>query len=99
MELLDADANGSIEKDEFKPKAKRWVEVIKQYAVQKPKKKKVEVDILDEMGIVGESMEITDTLVAISGRVQKVRDELKHLLDDDGDMAEMYLTDKLMQQP
>ncbi|KAJ0969813.1 hypothetical protein J5N97_022690 [Dioscorea zingiberensis] len=27
-----------------------------------------------------------------------VRDELEHLLDDDDDMAEMYLTDKLLQQ-
>lgn len=30
--------------------------------------------------------------------VLKVRDELEHLLDDDMDMAEMYLTDKLAQQ-
>lgn len=28
----------------------------------------------------------------------QVRDELEQLLDDDGDMAEMYLTDKLEQQ-
>lgn len=28
----------------------------------------------------------------------KVRDEIEQLLDDDGDMAEMYLTDKLLQQ-
>ncbi|KAH9329604.1 hypothetical protein KI387_001712, partial [Taxus chinensis] len=28
----------------------------------------------------------------------RVRDELEHLLDDDEDMAEMYLTEKLMQQ-
>lgn len=27
-----------------------------------------------------------------------MRDELEHLLDDDEDMAEMYLTDKLAQQ-
>lgn len=27
--------------------------------------------------------------------VYQVRDELEHLLDDDDDMAEMYLTDKL----
>ena len=27
-----------------------------------------------------------------------MRDELEHLLDDDEDMAEMYLTDKLVQQ-
>lgn len=28
----------------------------------------------------------------------QVRDELEHLLDDDEDMAEMYLTEKLLQQ-
>lgn len=27
-----------------------------------------------------------------------MRDELEHLLDDDEDMAEMYLTDKFIQQ-
>ncbi|KAF7840720.1 magnesium transporter MRS2-3 [Senna tora] len=42
--------------------------------------------------------QIKSRLVAITGRVQKVRDELEHLLDDDDDMAEMYLTDKLIQQ-
>ncbi|XP_006422787.2 LOW QUALITY PROTEIN: magnesium transporter MRS2-3 [Citrus clementina] len=42
--------------------------------------------------------QIKSRLVAISGRVQKVRDELEHLLDDDEDMAEMYLTEKLQQQ-
>lgn len=42
--------------------------------------------------------QIKSRLVAISGRVQKVRDEIEKLLDDDGDMAEMYLTDKLMRQ-
>ncbi|KAH0728552.1 hypothetical protein KY284_004417 [Solanum tuberosum] len=42
--------------------------------------------------------QIKSRLVAITGRVQKVRDELEHLLDDDEDMAEMYLTDKLMEQ-
>ncbi|ONK74585.1 uncharacterized protein A4U43_C03F8000 [Asparagus officinalis] len=42
--------------------------------------------------------QIKSRLVAISGRVQKVRDELEQLLDDDDDMAEMYLTDKLLQQ-
>ncbi|KAK3035700.1 hypothetical protein RJ639_033402 [Escallonia herrerae] len=42
--------------------------------------------------------QIKSRLVAITGRVQKVRDELEHLLDDDEDMAEMYLTDKLEQQ-
>ncbi|GAB4855741.1 hypothetical protein Ancab_024385 [Ancistrocladus abbreviatus] len=38
--------------------------------------------------------QIKSRLVSISGRVQKVRDELEHLLDDDNDMAEMYLTEK-----
>ncbi|TVU36103.1 hypothetical protein EJB05_18019, partial [Eragrostis curvula] len=42
--------------------------------------------------------QIKSRLVAISGRVQKVRDELEHLLDDEMDMAEMYLTEKLSQQ-
>ncbi|XP_042412198.1 magnesium transporter MRS2-3-like isoform X2 [Zingiber officinale] len=42
--------------------------------------------------------QIKSRLVAISGRVQKVRDELEHLLDDDEDMAEMYLTEKMMRQ-
>ncbi|CAH2053288.1 unnamed protein product [Thlaspi arvense] len=42
--------------------------------------------------------QIKSRLVAITGRVQKVRDELEHLLDDDEDMAEMYLTDKLAQK-
>ncbi|KAJ4716124.1 magnesium transporter MRS2-3 [Melia azedarach] len=42
--------------------------------------------------------QIKSRLVAITGRVQKVRDELEHLLDDDEDMAEMYLTAKLIQQ-
>ncbi|EPS69517.1 hypothetical protein M569_05248, partial [Genlisea aurea] len=42
--------------------------------------------------------QIKSRLVAITGRVQKVRDELEHLLDDDQDMADMYLTDKLHEQ-
>lgn len=42
--------------------------------------------------------QIKSRLVAITGRVQKVRDELEQLLDDDEDMAEMYLTDKMVQQ-
>ncbi|KAK6937062.1 hypothetical protein RJ641_034092 [Dillenia turbinata] len=42
--------------------------------------------------------QIKSRLVAISGRVQKVRDEIEHLLDDDNDMAEMYLTKKLDRQ-
>ncbi|XP_047338034.1 magnesium transporter MRS2-3 isoform X2 [Impatiens glandulifera] len=41
--------------------------------------------------------QIKSRLVAITGRVQKVRDELEHLLDDDEDMAEMYLTEKVME--
>ncbi|KAL5994749.1 hypothetical protein ACLOJK_024802 [Asimina triloba] len=43
--------------------------------------------------------QIKSRLVVLSGRVQKVKDELDHLLDDDMDMAEMYLTDKLAQRP
>ncbi|TVU36385.1 hypothetical protein EJB05_18318, partial [Eragrostis curvula] len=39
--------------------------------------------------------QIKSRLVALSGRVQKVRDEIEHLLDDDTDMSEMYLTRKL----
>ncbi|KAK6912712.1 hypothetical protein RJ641_022313 [Dillenia turbinata] len=42
--------------------------------------------------------QIKSRLVAMSGRVQKVRDEIEHLLDDDNDMAEMYLTEKLDRQ-
>ncbi|KAL5704371.1 hypothetical protein ACHQM5_022811 [Ranunculus cassubicifolius] len=41
---------------------------------------------------------IKSRLVALYGRVQKVRDELENLLDDDMDMAEMYLTDKLVRE-
>lgn len=41
--------------------------------------------------------QIKSRLVAMTGRVQKVRDELENLLDDDEDMAEMYLTDKMAQ--
>ncbi|XP_073106917.1 magnesium transporter MRS2-F-like isoform X2 [Elaeis guineensis] len=41
---------------------------------------------------------IKSRLVAISWRVQTVRDELEHLLDDDNDMAGMYLTKKLAYQ-
>lgn len=33
-----------------------------------------------------------------SDLIYQVRDELEHLLDDDDDMAEMYLTDKLEEQ-
>ncbi|KAJ6804894.1 magnesium transporter MRS2-5 isoform X1 [Iris pallida] len=33
-------------------------------------------------------------LLALTHRVQKVRDEIEQLMDDDGDMAEMYLTRK-----
>ncbi|CAJ1930738.1 unnamed protein product [Sphenostylis stenocarpa] len=39
--------------------------------------------------------QIKSRLVALSGRVQKVADELENLLDDDNDMADMYLTQKL----
>ncbi|KAJ1271016.1 hypothetical protein BS78_06G096400 [Paspalum vaginatum] len=42
--------------------------------------------------------QIKSRLVAITGRVQKVRDELEHLLDDDMDMAAMHLSEKLAYQ-
>ncbi|KAL0857236.1 hypothetical protein Bca101_062390 [Brassica carinata] len=42
--------------------------------------------------------QLKSRLVAITGRVQKVRDALEHLLNDDEDMADMYLTDKLAQK-
>ncbi|CAM6102871.1 unnamed protein product [Calypogeia fissa] len=37
-------------------------------------------------------------LVTLTRRVQKVRDEIEQLMDDDGDMAEMYLTHKMERQ-
>lgn len=33
-------------------------------------------------------------LLALTQQVQKVHDEIEHLMDDDGDMAAMYLTEK-----
>ncbi|KAG2610456.1 hypothetical protein PVAP13_4KG208900, partial [Panicum virgatum] len=42
--------------------------------------------------------QIKSRLVAISGRVQKVREELERLLDDDLDMAAMHLSEKLAYQ-
>ncbi|CAN4124596.1 unnamed protein product [Withania somnifera] len=33
-------------------------------------------------------------LLGLTQRVQKVCDEIEHLMDDDGDMADMYLTEK-----
>ncbi|EPS69518.1 hypothetical protein M569_05249 [Genlisea aurea] len=42
--------------------------------------------------------QIKSRLVGITARVQKVRDELEHLLENDDDMAEMYLTEKLLEQ-
>ncbi|XP_044489909.1 magnesium transporter MRS2-5 isoform X2 [Mangifera indica] len=33
-------------------------------------------------------------LLALTQKVQKVHDEIEHLMDDDSDMAEMYLTEK-----
>ncbi|CAO2211686.1 unnamed protein product [Urochloa humidicola] len=41
---------------------------------------------------------IKSRLVAISGEVHKVRDELENLLDDDADMAAMHLSEKLAYQ-
>ncbi|XP_030538310.1 magnesium transporter MRS2-3-like [Rhodamnia argentea] len=42
--------------------------------------------------------QIKGRLVALTQRVRKVRDELEHLLENDGDMAGMYLTSKLLQE-
>ncbi|XP_078172555.1 magnesium transporter MRS2-F-like isoform X3 [Carex rostrata] len=42
--------------------------------------------------------QIKSRLVGISSRVQKVRDELEHLLDDDVDMAFLHLSEKLAYQ-
>ncbi|KAA8547056.1 hypothetical protein F0562_003485 [Nyssa sinensis] len=39
--------------------------------------------------------QIKSHLVTVSARVQKVRDGLEYVLDDDNDMAGMYLTEKL----
>ncbi|KAL2623312.1 hypothetical protein R1flu_003517 [Riccia fluitans] len=40
---------------------------------------------------------LKSNLTQLTGRVQKVRDELEQLLDDDKDMADLYLTRKLAQ--
>ncbi|KAF3337690.1 magnesium transporter MRS2-F-like protein [Carex littledalei] len=42
--------------------------------------------------------QIKSRLVGISGRVQKIRNELEHLLDDDVDMASLHLSEKLVYQ-
>ncbi|XP_027365843.1 magnesium transporter MRS2-3-like isoform X2 [Abrus precatorius] len=41
---------------------------------------------------------VKSRLVALAARVRRVRDELEHLLDDNEHLAELYLTDKLVQQ-
>ncbi|XP_042429067.1 magnesium transporter MRS2-F-like [Zingiber officinale] len=43
--------------------------------------------------------QIKSCLVALSGRVQKVRDEIECLLDNEMDIAGMYLTEKLLHRP
>ncbi|KAI3972670.1 hypothetical protein MKX01_019328 [Papaver californicum] len=40
---------------------------------------------------------LKSTLTRLLARVQKVRDELEHLLDDNEDMAQLYLTRKFIQ--
>eukprot|EP00249_Psilotum_nudum_P020363 c27670_g1_i2 orf=445-1752(+) len=56
--------------------------------------------VLDELTskvstpILERARRLKSRLVALTRRVQKVRDEIEQLMDDDGDMAEMYLTDK-----
>jgi len=49
-------------------------------------------EILDLDGL---DLHIKNRLVALSGRVQKVKDGLEHLLDNGMDMSEIYLTRKL----
>ncbi|CAB89361.1 putative protein [Arabidopsis thaliana] len=39
---------------------------------------------------------LKSAMTRLTARVQKVRDELEQLLDDDGDMADLYLTRKLV---
>lgn len=41
---------------------------------------------------------LKSNLTRLLARVQKVRDEIEHLLDDNEDMAHLYLTRKLLQQ-
>ncbi|XP_057424754.1 magnesium transporter MRS2-3-like isoform X2 [Lotus japonicus] len=41
--------------------------------------------------------QIKSRLVALTSRAQRVKDEIENLLDDDDDMAELFLTDKLAQ--
>ncbi|XP_059445923.1 magnesium transporter MRS2-3-like [Corylus avellana] len=47
---------------------------------------------------LGRFGQIKSHLAEITGRVQKVRDEVERLLDDDEDMAKMYLTEKTLVQ-
>nr|XP_024372445.1 magnesium transporter MRS2-F-like isoform X4 [Physcomitrium patens] len=42
--------------------------------------------------------QVKNKLVLITGRAQRVRAEIEQLLDDDGDMTEMYLSTKLVKQ-
>ncbi|XP_048443338.1 magnesium transporter MRS2-4-like isoform X1 [Pyrus x bretschneideri] len=59
--------------------------------------------VLDELArnVSTKNLELVRSLKSILtrllGRVQKVRDELEHLLDDNEDMAHLYLTRKWMQ--
>ncbi|XP_020238426.1 magnesium transporter MRS2-3 [Cajanus cajan] len=41
---------------------------------------------------------VKSRLVALAARVRRIRDELEHWLDNNEDMAELYLTEKLVQQ-
>lgn len=59
--------------------------------------------VLDELArnVSTKSLErvrsLKSNLTRLLARVQKVRDELEHLLDDDEDMADLYLTRKYLQ--
>ncbi|EOA28333.1 hypothetical protein CARUB_v10024534mg [Capsella rubella] len=45
---------------------------------------------------LGRVRKLKSAMTRLTARVQKVRDELEQLLDDDGDMADLYLTRKLV---
>lgn len=65
------------------------------------KELKMEIDpVLDELASSISTLNLERVrrfkghLLALTQQVQKVRDEIEHLMDDDGDMAEMHLTEK-----
>ena len=58
----------------------------------------VKLDIEYEKEIKSKVREIENKVLSKNSMVYQVRDELEHLVDDNDDMAEMYLTDKLDEQ-